>query len=55
MFVKLYQGYKAREQADRKFSYQRLGPFKVKRKIGNLAYDIGIPDNWRIRPVILVA
>nr|OMP83046.1 Retrovirus-related Pol polyprotein from transposon gypsy [Diplodia seriata] len=55
VFVRLHQGYKARGHADRKFSHQRIGPFAISRKVGNLAYELQIPSEWRIHPVISVA
>lgn len=34
---------------------QFVGPLHVKRRIGQLAYEIDIPPNWKIHPVISVA
>jgi hypothetical protein len=39
----------------RKYSQQRAGPFIVKRRVGGLAYELGLPHTMGIHPVISVA
>ena len=33
---------------------KKLGPFKIRRKIGNLAYELELPNNMKIHPVVSV-
>lgn len=39
----------------RKLSQQRVGPFKVLERVGNLAYRILLPTTWKIHDVLSVA
>jgi hypothetical protein len=48
-------GYRLPNTEARKLSQQRVGPFPILRKIGELAYELDIPKNWKIHPVISVA
>ena len=34
---------------------QFVGPFKVLKRIGRLAYRLDIPDSWRIYPIFSIA
>lgn len=52
--IRLHHGYPL-PGAPRKTGQQYVGPFKVKRKIGNLAYELDIPTTWSIHPVFSVA
>lgn len=54
-FVKLHQGYRFPGLENSNLSNQRAGPFKVLRKIGNLAYELEFPAIWKIHPVISIA
>jgi hypothetical protein len=38
-----------------KLSYQRVGPFRVIRKVGTLAYELDSPGHWKIHVVISVS
>ena len=53
-FLVLHRGYKV-QGAHRKLGPQRVGPFPVVRKAGNLAYELKLPSNMLIHPVISVA
>jgi hypothetical protein len=49
-------GYKIpNDSVARKLGPQRVGPFSILRKIGSLAYELDIPDKWKIHPVISVS
>ena len=39
----------------RKIGPQRVGPFPIKRKVGHLAYELTLPSDMRIHPVISIA
>ncbi|KAK1954754.1 hypothetical protein LY78DRAFT_593655, partial [Colletotrichum sublineola] len=34
---------------------ERVGPFKVLSKIGQLAYKLNFPSNWKVHPVVSIA
>ncbi|KAF5712771.1 ribonuclease H [Fusarium globosum] len=36
----------------KKWSQQRTGPFRIKRIVNDLAYELELPDQWKIHPVI---
>ena len=55
VFLKLHHGYSIPGLANRKLSQQRVGPFKVLAKVGQLAYKLQLPPVMRIHPVISVA
>jgi hypothetical protein len=38
-----------------KLSQQYVGPFRVKEKVGPLAYKLNLPLRWRIHPVFTIA
>ena len=40
---------------NRKLGQQRVGPFKVIRWVGRLTYELDLPPNLRIYPVVSVA
>jgi hypothetical protein len=49
-------GYKLpNDTVARKLSPRRVGPFKVLKKVGDLAYQLDISSNWRIHNMISVA
>ena len=54
-YLRLHQGYSIPGLANRKLSQQRVGPFKVLAKVGQLAYRLELPPVMRINPVISVA
>lgn len=53
-FLRLHHGYSI-PGVNPKLSNQRVGPFKVLEKIGNLAYRLDLPGIMRIHPVISIA
>lgn len=55
VFLKLHDGYSIPGLANRKLSHQRVGPFKIIKKVGSLAYRLDLPPTMRIHPVISVA
>jgi len=55
VYVRLHRGYHLPGKPNRKLSEQRMGPFDVIRRVGRLAYEINLPPQWKIHPVISVA
>ena len=55
VYLRLGKGYHLPGRPNHKFSQQRSGPFKILRRIGNLAYELDLPSNIKIHPVISVA
>ena len=53
-FLRLHKGYTLPSDPNAKLSNQRTGPFLVKRRIGRLAYELDLPPQWRVHPVISV-
>ncbi|OJD10675.1 hypothetical protein ACJ73_09724, partial [Blastomyces percursus] len=47
--------YQQRGILGRKLPQQRVGPFPVLERVGQLSYRIELPSHWRIHNVILVA
>jgi N-acetylmuramoyl-L-alanine amidase CwlA len=43
------------EQPLKKLDYKQLGPFKILRKVDNLAYKLSLPASFKIHPVISVS
>lgn len=54
-YIDLHKGYKVLSYANRKFSTQRMGPFRVIRAYGNQAYELDLPEGLIINPVISIA
>ena len=54
VYLRLHHGYSI-PGVNPKLSNQRVGPFKVLKKVGNLAYKLELPDLMRIHPVISIA
>ena len=54
VYLKLHKGYSV-SGIHHKLGQQRVGPLKVLKKIGNLAYKLEIPPTWRIHDVVSVA
>lgn len=48
-------GYHLPNTISHKLSAQRVGPFEIIRAVGRLAYELKIPKNWKIHPIISVA
>lgn len=55
VYLRLHRGYHLPGRPPRKYSQQRAGPFVIKRRIGRLAYELDLPPNMGIHPVISVA
>ena len=55
VYLTLHRGYSLPSATSPKLSIQRTGPFKIVKKIGNLAYKLDLPEDWRIHPVISIA
>lgn len=55
VLLNLHKGYKLPGGGNHKFTQQRVGPFKVLERIGNLAYRLELPPRWSIHPVISIA
>ena len=53
-FLRLHHGYSLPGKPNPKLSNQRTGPFLVKRRVGRLAYELELPPQWRVHPVISV-
>lgn len=52
VYVRLHKGYKLPGKVSKKLGNQRCGPFPVVRRVGLLAYELKLPDRWKIHPVI---
>jgi Chromo (CHRromatin Organisation MOdifier) domain len=48
-------GYHLPHTISSKLSQQRVGPFKVLERVGELAYKLKLPATWTIHPVLSVA
>ncbi|CAJ2500431.1 Uu.00g032840.m01.CDS01 [Anthostomella pinea] len=55
VYLRLYKGYHLPGHPLHKYSQQRAGPWKVKKRVGRLAYEIDLPDIIGVHPVISVA
>lgn len=53
-YLRLHHGYSI-PGVNPKLSNQRVGPFKVLSKVGNLAYKLELPEIMKIHPVISIA
>ena len=54
IYINLHQGYALPGRPPRKISQQRTGPYKIKKRVGQLTYEINLPNYWGIHPVINV-
>ena len=54
-YLRLHHGYHLPSRPNKKLSQQRCGPFLVKRRVGRLAYELDLPPNWLVHPVVSVA
>jgi transposase InsO family protein len=52
--LKLHHGYRIPGIKNKKLSIQRVGRFKIKRRVSPLAYELELPPNMKIHPVISV-
>ena len=55
VYLTLYHGYRISGLNNRKLAEQRVGPFRIIRKVSNLAYEIDLPPTMRIHLVISIA
>ena len=55
--IRLHHGYDIPSTAvlGRKYSQQYVGPFRVLKRVGRLAYRLDLPAHWRIHPVLSIA
>jgi hypothetical protein len=53
-FINLHEGYRIPGTKGKKLGIQRIGPCTVLRRVSPLAYELEIPSNWRIHPVISI-
>lgn len=54
VYLRLHQGYYLPGRPPRKYSQQRHGPWRIKRKISALAYELDFPPEFGIHPVVSV-
>jgi hypothetical protein len=52
--IKLHKGYNLPGHPNHKLTEQRTTPLRIKRRVGRLAYELELPPNWKIHPVISV-
>lgn len=55
VYLRLHHGYTIPGISNKKLSPQRVGPFKILKKVGPLAYRLELPPTMAIHPVISVA
>ena len=55
--LRLHKGYSIpfSVRVTKKLTQQYVGPFRIVKKVGRLAYKLDIPSDWRIHPVFSVA
>jgi len=54
-YLRLGNGYKLRGVLKAKLGQQRVGPFEIIRKVGHQAYELRLPTEWKIHPVVSIA
>lgn len=54
VYIRLHHGYNLPGKPGRKFSQQRSGLFKIIKRIGRLVYELDLPKEMRIHPVLSV-
>jgi hypothetical protein len=55
VYIRLGNGYKVQGIPKPKFGLQQVGPFPIVKKVGSLAYELRLPVDWKIHPVISIA
>jgi hypothetical protein len=55
VMLNLHRGYKLPGTSSHKFTQQRVGPFKILQRVGNLANRLQLLARWNIEPVISIA
>ena len=53
--LRLHRGYILPVITNEKLQQQFVGPLRIKRGIGPLAYELDIPPTWKIHPVVSIA
>jgi hypothetical protein len=53
-YLNLHDNYRIPGVKNKKLSIQRVGPFKIKRRISSLVYELELPSNMKTYPVISV-
>ena len=53
--LRLHRGYTLPGVKNKKLQQQFIGPLRIKRRVGRLAYELDIPLNWKIHPVVSIA
>ena len=53
-YLRPHHGYKLLGQGQKKLSPQRVGPFKILRRVGQLAYELDFEGVLNIHPVVLI-
>ncbi|KAF4993677.1 hypothetical protein FDECE_13353 [Fusarium decemcellulare] len=51
-YLRPQSGYHLPGRPPRKWPQQRTGPFRFKRVVNDVAYELELPEQWRIHPVI---
>lgn len=54
-YLQLHRGYMLPDMANRKLSYQQVGPFRITQKIEKLAYKLKLPPAMKIHSVVSIA
>ena len=57
VYLRLYKGYDipANAAIKRVLGQQYVGPFDIVRRVGSQAYELALPNHWRIHPVVSIA
>lgn len=55
--LRLHKGYSIPSSlgVTKKLTQQYVGPFRVPEQVGQLAYKLDVPHDWRIHPVFSIA
>lgn len=53
--LRLHRGYTLPAIRNKKLQQQFIEPLRVTRRIGKLAYELDIPTNWKIHPIVSIA
>lgn len=54
-YLRLHRGYSVRGLKSKKINQQMLGPFKILKRVGKLAYKLDLPQHRRVHPIISIA
>ena len=55
VYLQLHRGYTLPNASNKKLSNQRVGPFEITERVGQLACGLKLPPTMRIHPVVSVA